>query len=253
MPPIAVACTTTAGTDLHLYSIASSFLILYTDYMSNIDNKMPIASRFRGFLPIVVDVETGGFNPKRDALLEIAAVLLDMDEQGVISRKQTIACHIEPFPGANLDMESLEFTGIDPYHPFRMAKPELEALEHIFKPVRRAIKDSGCSRAVLVGHNAAFDLSFLNAAVDRTKIKRNPFHPFSTFDTVSLAALAFGQTVLARAVKAAGIDWNSEKAHSAVYDTEKTADLFCTIINQWNDFSLKQPEIIPPIKATEGI
>jgi ribonuclease T len=221
--------------------------------MSDTHHKAPIATRFRGFLPIVIDVETGGFNPKRDALLEIAAVLLDMDDQGVISRKETISCHIEPFPGANLDMESLEFTGIDPYHPFRMAKPELDALEHIFKPVRRAVKDSGCSRAVLVGHNAAFDLAFVNAAVHRTKIKRNPFHPFSTFDTVSLAALAFGQTVLARAVKAAGIDWNSEKAHSAVYDTEKTADLFCTIINQWNELSLKQPEVISPLKASEGI
>ena len=221
--------------------------------MSDTHNKAPIASRFRGFLPVVVDVETGGFNPKRDALLEIAAVLLDMDDEGVIRRKQTISCHIEPFPGANLDTESLEFTGIDPYNPFRMARPELEALEHIFKPVRRAIKGSGCNRAVLVGHNAAFDLSFVNAAVDRTKIKRNPFHPFSTFDTVSLAALAFGQTVLARAVKAAGIDWNNEKAHSAVYDTEKTADLFCTIINRWNDFSLNQPEVTTLIKATEGL
>ena len=221
--------------------------------MSDTHHKAPIATRFRGFLPIVIDVETGGFNPKRDALLEIAAVLLDMDDQGVISRKETISCHIEPFPGANLDIESLEFTGIDPYHPFRMAKPELDALEHIFKPVRRAVKDCGCSRAVLVGHNAAFDLAFVNAAVHRTKIKRNPFHPFSTFDTVSLAALAFGQTVLARAVKAAGIDWNSEKAHSAVYDTEKTADLFCTIINQWNELSLKQPEVISPLKASEGI
>lgn len=227
--------------------------ILYTDCMSESCDKAPIASRFRGFLPIVVDVETGGFNPKRDALLEIAAVLLDMDDQGIISRRETIACHIEPFPGANLDEESLEFTGIDPYNPFRMARPEREALEHIFKPIRRAIKDSGCNRAVLVGHNAAFDLSFVNAAVDRTRIKRNPFHPFSTFDTVSLAALAYGQTVLARAVKAAGLEWNNEKAHSAVYDTEKTADLFCTIINQWNNFSLKQPEVTPPIQATEGI
>jgi ribonuclease T len=233
--------------------IANSVAILYTDYMSDTNEKAPIAGRFRGFLPVVIDVETGGFNPKRDALLEVAAVLLDMDDQGLVSRKETISCHIEPFPGANLDTESLEFTGIDPYNPFRMAKPEHEALEHIFKPVRRAIKDSGCSRAVLVGHNASFDLSFINAAADRSKIKRNPFHPFSTFDTVSLAALAYGQTVLARAVKAAGFDWNSEKAHSAVYDTERTADLFCTIINQWNDFSIKQQEEIPSIKATEGI
>lgn len=221
--------------------------------MTNPEEKTSIAGRFRGFLPVVIDVETAGFNARRDALLEVAAVLLQMSDGGILSRKETIACHVEPFPGANLDQESLEFTGIDPYHPFRMAKPELEALEHIFKPIRRAIKDTGCNRAILVGHNAAFDLSFLNAAVARSGIKRNPFHPFSTFDTVSLAALAYGQTVLARAVKAAGFDWDSEKAHSAVYDTERTADLFCTVINRWHEFNPYQPETITPMKMTEGI
>lgn len=205
--------------------------------MTDPDNKSPIAKRFRGFLPVVVDVETAGFNAKRDALLEIAAITLAIDEQGYVQRQKTIACHVEPFPGANLDQESLEFTGIDPYHPFRMAKPELEALETIFKPVRRAIRESGCKRAILVGHNSFFDLSFLNAAVARTGIKRNPFHPFSTFDTVTLAGLAYGQTVLARAVQAAGIEWDSDQAHSAVYDTERTADLFCTITNRWHDYS----------------
>jgi len=217
--------------------------------MTDVEDKTPIARRFRGFLPVVIDVETAGFNAKRDALLEIAAVTLELDATGTMRRGETIACHVEPFPGANLDQESLEFTGIDPYHPFRMAKPEREALEHIFKPVRRAIKDSGCNRAILVGHNAAFDLSFLNAAVARTSIKRNPFHPFSTFDTVSFAALAYGQTVLARAVKAAGFDWDSEKAHSAVYDTERTADLFCAVINRWHEFSPYPPENIQPIQG----
>ena len=221
--------------------------------MTDVEDKTPIARRFRGFLPVVIDVETAGFNAKRDALLEIAAVTLEIDATGTMRRGETIACHVEPFPGANLDQESLEFTGIDPYHPFRMARPEHEALEHIFKPVRRAIKDSGCNRAILVGHNAAFDLSFLNAAVTRTGIKRNPFHPFSTFDTVSFAALAYGQTVLARAVKAAGFDWDSEKAHSAVYDTERTADLFCAVINRWHEHNPLQPENINPIKVTEGI
>ena len=205
--------------------------------MSDTESKSPIARRFRGFLPVVVDVETAGFNPKRDALLEIAAVLLDIDAEGYIHRTETIACHVEPFPGANLDQASLEFTGIDPWHPFRMARPERDALDQVFRPVRKAVKSSGCNRAILVGHNAAFDLSFVNAAAERTGIKRNPFHQFSTFDTVTLAALAYGQTVLARAVQAAGMDWDSDKAHSAVYDTERTADLFCAIVNRWHESS----------------
>ncbi len=201
--------------------------------MSDIKYNPAMAERFRGYLPVVVDVETGGFNADTDALLEIAAVTIRMDEKGMLHQAETHACHIEPFPGANLDPEALAFNGIDPAHPFRLALSEKEALQKIFQPVRRAIKESGCKRAILVGHNSFFDLGFLNAAVERAGIKRNPFHPFSTFDTVALAGLAYGQTVLARAAEAAGIDWDGKEAHSAIYDTEKTAELFCAIVNQW--------------------
>ena len=199
------------------------------------DIKSRFAKRFRGFLPVVVDVETGGFDPQTDALLEIAAVLLKMDERGYLYRQQTIARHVEPFPGANLDAEALAFNGIDPHHPFRNAVSELEALKSIFKAVSKAVKENQCNRAILVGHNAFFDLGFLNAAVRRNDIKRNPFHPFSSFDTATLAGVAFGQTVLARAVKAAGMEWDSNEAHSAIYDAERTADLFCKIVNYWDE------------------
>ena len=192
-----------------------------------------IADRFRGFLPVVVDVETGGFDSRTDALLEIAAVILHMDEQQRLAPAETVACHVAPFPGANLDPRALAFTGIDPDHPFRNALPERDALQTVFSPVRRAVKASGCKRAILVGHNAFFDLGFVNAAAERTGIKRNPFHPFSTFDTVSLAGLAYGQTVLAQAVRAAGLAWSESEAHSAIYDAEKTAALFCAVVNSW--------------------
>lgn len=200
-----------------------------TDYPYN----PAIAQRFRGFLPVVVDVETAGFNAGTDALLEIAAVILTMDDAGFLHPTPCHACHVAPFPGANLEPKALEFNGIDPDHPFRNALSEKEALTNLFAPIRKAVKESECNRAILVGHNAFFDLGFLNAAVARTGIKRNPFHPFSTFDTVSLAGLAYGQTVLAKAALAAGLDWDNNEAHSAIYDTERTAELFCTIVNQW--------------------
>jgi ribonuclease T len=195
----------------------------------------PIARRFRGFYPVVVDVETGGFNAQTDALLEIAAVVLEVDGQGSWRPGETISRHIQPFAGANLDPAALEFTGIDPHHPFRMqiAVPEQAALQDVFRVVRKGMKEHGCKRAILVGHNAAFDLGFINAAVERAGIKRNPFHPFSTFDTVTLGGLAYGQTVLSRAVEAAGFEWDECSAHSAIYDAEKTAELFCTIVNRW--------------------
>ena len=192
-----------------------------------------MANRFRGFLPVVVDVETAGFNPRTDALLEVAAVLLTMDDKGDLVIDQSFCAQVDPFEGANLEKAALDFTGIDPYDPDREAVPEREALEEIFKPVRRAIKHHDCKRAVLVGHNAAFDQSFINAATARADIKRNPFHPFSTFDTATLAGLAFGQTVLAKACDAANIDFDGKQAHSALYDTLKTAELFCQIVNRW--------------------
>ncbi len=196
-----------------------------------------MAERFRGFLPVVVDVETGGFDAERHALLEIAAVPIEIDDRGVVRPGETVSTHVVPFPGSQIDPKSLEITGIDIDHPFRDAKEERAALDCIFKPVREAARRHGCQRAILVGHNAAFDLGFLNAAVRRTAHKRNPFHPFSCFDTVTLAGLAYGQTVLSRAANAAGIAWNGEEAHSAVYDAERTAELFCLIVNRWRHLS----------------
>ena len=201
------------------------------------DSAPKYAERFRGFLPVAVDVETGGFDCERDALLEIAAVVIEMDADGSVRPAPTVSTHVEPFPGANIDPRALEITGIDPTHPFRGALPEREALDLIFKPIRKALREYGCQRAILVGHNAAFDLSFLNAAIRRTGHKRSPFHLFSCFDTATLGGLAYGQTVLSRAVQAAGFDWNASEAHSAVYDAERTALLFCDIVNRWKRMS----------------
>jgi ribonuclease T len=194
-----------------------------------------IARRFRGFLPVVVDVETGGFDPQRHALLEIAASIIRMDADGRIHPAPSISCHVLPFIGSELDPRALAFTGIDPHHPFRDAVPEEEALRRVLDPIRRAVKRSGCNRAILVGHNAAFDLSFVKAAVERSGYKRSPFHSFSVFDTVTLSGLVYGQTVLARASQAAGLGWDSREAHSALYDVEQTARLFCAIVNRWRD------------------
>lgn len=197
--------------------------------------KSPMAYRFRGFLPVVIDVETGGFNAATDALLEIAATTINMDDDGMVYPDQTHFFRVEPFEGANIEPAALEFTGIKLDHPLRQAVSEEHAITEIFKHVRKAVKSTGCKRAVLVGHNAFFDLGFVNAAVERIQIKRNPFHPFSCFDTATLGGLAYGQTVLAKACNAAGMDFDGREAHSARYDTEKTAELFCTIVNRWRE------------------
>lgn len=190
-----------------------------------------ISQRFRGFLPVVVDVETGGFNAQTDALLEIAASIVRMDHDGNLFVADTIHAHVQPFEGANMEEESLKVNGIRPDHPLRLAEHESDALTKVFKRVREEVKATQCKRAILVGHNAWFDLSFLNEAVARNDLKRNPFHAFSSFDTATLGGAVYGQTVLAKAADAAGMKWNSEKAHSARYDTENTAELFCRMLN----------------------
>ncbi|OSM99517.1 MULTISPECIES: ribonuclease T [Lonsdalea] len=196
-------------------------------------NLNALSARFRGFYPVVIDVETAGFNAKTDALLEIAAITLKMDDNGWLQQDQTLHFHVEPFEGANLQPEALAFNGIDPSNPLRGAVKEYDALHEIFKMVRKGIKDQGCNRAIVVAHNATFDHSFLMSATERCSLKRNPFHPFATFDTAALSGLVVGQTVLAKACITAGIPFDSSQAHSALYDTQRTTLLFCELVNRW--------------------
>ena len=201
---------------------------------------IPLAQRFRGYLPVIVDIETSGFNPKKNALLEIAAVIVEFNSNHDLEITERYTTHVVPFKNAELDAAALKFNGIDPHHPFRMAIDEKDALDMLFKPIRHAVKRNNCTRAILVGHNPAFDIGFLNAAIQRTQIKRSPFHPFSTFDTATLGGLAYHQTVLAKIAQTAGLEWDNDKAHSALYDAEKTAELFCMIINRWRSLSEQQ-------------
>jgi len=201
---------------------------------------LSIKERFRGFLPVVVDVETAGIEPHKNALLEMCVVLINMDEQGALRRGASHFEHILPFSGAELDQKSLEFNQIDPFQPLRFAVDEKIALERLFKPIFAALKKAHCQRAVLVGHNAWFDLLFIKEAIKRTGVK-SPFHAFTCFDTATLAGLVYGQTVLAKAAQAAGINFDANEAHSAIYDAEKTAELFCNMTNTWRKMQLHNP------------
>jgi ribonuclease T len=196
-----------------------------------------IAKRFRGFLPIVVDVETSGLNPATDAMLEMAVVPLALDEKGIMYPLETHAYHIEPFIGAHFDSEALLITGIDPTYPLRFAIPEKQALHRIFNVIENLLIKTGCQRAVWVGHNIWFDLAFIQAAVKRSSFKKIPYHSFTTFDTATLSAVALGETVLAKALRAARIPFDINQAHSAIYDVEQTAKLFCYIVNHFRSFT----------------
>jgi ribonuclease T len=189
--------------------------------------------RFRGYFPVIIDVETAGFNAKTDALLELSAITLKQDDDGLLQIDSCFHEHIEPFENANIEKAAIEFNGIDPFCALRGAKPESEVMKDLCKHIRKEQKAAQCQRSVIVAHNATFDQAFVNAAIERTNIKRTPFHPFVSFDTTTLAAMTLGQTVLVKACQAAGIDFNQSEAHSALYDTQKTAELFCFMINRY--------------------
>lgn len=188
--------------------------------------------RFSGYLPIVVDIETTGVNPLKNGLLEIAAVLITIDEEHRLVPSDLFSCHIVPFEGAILDPVSLEINRIDPYHPFRLAIDEKNALETLFEFAEKAVIAQHCRRAILVGHNAHFDLSFIQAAMQRCKLKKTPFHAFTCFDTATLAGTLFGYTILAKALQKAHIPFDKKEAHSAIYDAKCTAELFCYMVNK---------------------
>ncbi|MBT4883522.1 MAG: ribonuclease T, partial [Glaciecola sp.] len=67
---------------------------------------------------------------------------------------------------------------------------------------------------------------------------------FVSFDTTSLAALTLGQTVLIKACEAAQIPFDQQQAHGALYDAQRTAELFCFMMNRYKSLGgwpLAQP------------
>ncbi|NIH16664.1 MAG: ribonuclease T [Buchnera aphidicola (Periphyllus lyropictus)] len=196
-------------------------------------NENLLSNRFRTFYPVVIDVETAGFNPITDALLEIAVITLTMNKKGWLKTEKKIHFHIKPFQGSLIKKEALLFNKIDPFNPLRGAVSEKEAFKEIFSIIYKGIKKYDCSKGIIVAHNANFDHNFIMAASQRIQSKNNPFHPFATFDTATLSGLAVGQTVLSKACRAIGLSFDNNQAHSALYDTLQTANLFCKIINRW--------------------
>lgn len=193
-----------------------------------------LKNRFRKYLPVVVDIETGGFDPELNAILEIAITLIEENDNKFVVG-ETHRHHIIPFKNSIIEKESLEFTKIKLDHPLRNAIDEKDAIKDIFKIINKVKNKYECSRAILVGHNAHFDNSFLDAAIKRNNIKRTPFHKFSVIDTVSLGVLATGQTVLARICDKLEIDYDNDQAHSAAYDALVTAKVFCSIVNSYDN------------------
>ncbi len=49
--------------------------------IENYPHPDPLKERFGGYLPIVIDIETGGLEPLKNPILEIAAVLIEINQE----------------------------------------------------------------------------------------------------------------------------------------------------------------------------
>ncbi|QJC33603.1 ribonuclease T [Enterobacteriaceae endosymbiont of Donacia provostii] len=201
--------------------------------MNNLSKLNLLSFRFRGFYPVVIDIETSGFNPKYNAILEISLITLKMDN-GWLKKNETLHFHVIPFKGSSISQDALDFNGINIYTPLRGAISEVEVLKIIFKKIKNDLKINKCKKAVIVAHNASFDHSFVMESIKRNKMEKyNPFHSFVIFDTASMCGLILGQTVLAKSCHTIGITFDNNQAHSALYDADRTAKLFCALVNNW--------------------
>jgi ribonuclease T len=190
-----------------------------------------ISERFRQFLPVVIDLETGGLDPNKHALLEIAATPILYDTRYGFYYDDIFHEHVKPHPSTQIDQQALAINQIVVDSALRFAVEETYAIKTLVQWINAYLKKTSCSKAIIVAHNAHFDLRFLINAMTRSSNERCPLHRFSTLDTVTMSALVYGETVLAKALNKARIDFNENNAHGALYDTWKTAQLFCQIVN----------------------
>ncbi|MBM4222986.1 MAG: ribonuclease T [Gammaproteobacteria bacterium] len=192
---------------------------------------------FGHYYPIVIDCETSGINPDQHALLEVACVILaPVDKKLQIIARETF--HVLPFEGAQFDPDSMKIHQIDPHYPLRFAESEKDVLIKLNAMIAPYIKGH-YRRALLVGHNAWFDLAFLNKAYERQSVK-SPFHRFTCMDTATLSAFFLRETVLAKALYRCRIAYDPKEAHSALYDAEKTAELLALL---WNNYQNKLTQL----------
>lgn len=159
---------------------------------------------------VVFDIETTGFSPVHDRIIEIGAVKV---EKGEI--KERFSSFVNPDVPIPLEIEKL--TGI--HDGMVVDAPMIEeALPHFLE---------FCQDAVLVAHNASFDMSFIIENTHRLGMKKE----FTYVDTVGIARLLLPHQAkhkLDAVAKTLGI--SLENHHRAVDDAEATAEIFLKFI-----------------------
>lgn len=159
---------------------------------------------------VVFDIETTGFSPVNNRIIEIGAVKVAKGE--IVDRFSTFVNPDVPIPFEIEKLTSIN-DGMVMDAPFiEQVLPEFLAF---------------CGDAVLVAHNASFDMSFIKENALRQKIKKK----FTYVDTVGIARILLphqAKHTLDAVAKTMGV--SLENHHRAVDDAEATAEIFIKFI-----------------------
>lgn len=162
---------------------------------------------------VVFDLETTGFGPRLEDIIEFGAV--KMVNREVVDRKQLFIKPTKPIPAKITNLTHITQHDVD------QAKP----IEEVIDELLDFIGDS-----ILVAHNASFDVSFMNAACQKChrELLKNPI-----IDTLPLskALIDMKWYKLGSICRHYGVSYDGEGAHRADYDAEVLSQVLCHMMN----------------------
>lgn len=164
---------------------------------------------------VIFDLETTGLSNRLDEIIEFGAV--KMKDREVIDRKQLFVNPKRSIPAHISSLTHINQSDVD------AAKP----IEDVFDDLKQWIGD-----AVLVAHNATFDVGFMNAAARKLG---KPEFSNPVIDTLPLAhaMLDLKRYRLGNVCRHYGVKYDGEGAHRADYDAEVLSQVLCHMLNAY--------------------
>lgn len=181
---------------------------------------------------VVFDIETTGFSPLNNRIIEIGAVRV---ENGIITDK--FSSFVNPDVPIPFRIEQL--TGIN--DNMVLSAPKIDKVLPEFLVF--------CKGAALVAHNASFDISFI---ARNTELLGIPFEP-TVLDTVTLARLLLpklNRYKLDTVAKALGVSLANH--HRAVDDAGATAEIFVTFLKMLKERGLYTLDELNKLSALDA-
>lgn len=208
--------TLQAFPEAHSAGLKNNVKILYGVEANVVDDGQPIAYneqhvKLKDATYVVFDTETTGLSARYDKVIELAAV--KMKDGEVIER-------FEQFidPGHPLSQTTIKLTSITD-DMVRGSKSEKEVFE-MFQEF--------CKGSIIVGHNATFDVDFMNTGYARHGL---PLIGEPWLDTLPMARLLYPEMKGFRLnTLAKKLNVNLEHHHRAIYDAEATGYIYYAML-----------------------